>query len=80
MSNNFETQPLSIVDKLAFCILDNESIKKHDGLEAACEHWTEEVREEFIFGKPGMSDEVFVDFTNEALRKLAQLKKEGLNL
>ena len=79
MSNNFETQPLSIVDELAFCILDNESIKKHDGLDAACEHWTE-VRQKFIFGDPGMPDEVFADFANEALRKLAQLKKEGLNL
>ena len=77
--SNFETQPLSIVDELAFCILDNEFIKEDDGLEAAYEHWTE-VRQKFIFGDPGMPDEVFADFTNEALRKLAQLKKEGLNL
>lgn len=79
MSNNFETQPFSIVDELTFCILNNEFIKVLDGLEAACEHWTE-VRQKFIFGDPGMPDEVFADFANEALKNLAQLKKEGLNL
>ena len=77
--SNFETQPLSIVDELAFCILDNEFIKEDDGLEAAYEHW-KDVRQKFIFGDPGMPDEVFADFANEALRKLAQLKKERLNL
>ena len=67
MSNNFETQPLSIVDELAFCILDNESIKKHDGLDAAYEHWTE-VRQKFIFGDPGMPDEVFAHMLRQVRR------------